>query len=661
MSVEKLFSLTTGHEPYDYQVRAWKRIRDIMQGGGKVIIEVPTAGGKTEAAVMPFLAEVYKGTWAVSRLVYVLPTRSLVEKQAERIRNLLSKMLVLKGKAENEAKEIAEKMVVVEYGLEPTHAFLGPIVVTTWDAFLYGLAAHRTVGNRFTFPAGAIAQGLVVFDEVQMYQDESLYMPRLIALIVEQLSEANVPVVIMSATIPTELRKLIAGESDIIGVEPEDRKKPERGRVKVRVSRGEFGNVIEDIKNALKNGKKVLVVRNTVERAVSTYLKLSELAEELGVKPLLIHGRFTVGDRKKKERALDGASLIVATQVVEAGLDLPNIGLVVTDIAPLDALIQRIGRCARRKGEEGEAIVLIEELNVGDFPNVRGFSEVVKEIEKKIGGKVETEPFVEFENHKEYKRVVKVIFDISGKKETRYVGTPSTIQNLGQRKKPPKDLLVVPYEAAPYDPLVLMLTHDELDSLEEYLYDARLARNALDRVYRFHYANNLVPREFHSAYIYFRELKLFSAPPEYELRSRPELYAMFYVPENRQNDINFKSDRVVRVSLSVLKSKWDELKNCIKGQLKRRWDSGRRKYHWVLTETQDTSPQAFAIYVLSGECYSPSVGVLFNGGEIKANDKKEQTGDSNAKNSARRAQKSDRSRSNGEKQATLLDFAEVRT
>lgn len=120
MDTLELFRELTGFEPYDYQLRAWENIRNAMESGGKVVIEVPTAGGKTETAVMPFLSGVYHNSWPVTRLVYVLPTRSLVEKQAERLRKLVSKLLQLKGKSEEEAEKLAKEVVIVEYGLEKT-------------------------------------------------------------------------------------------------------------------------------------------------------------------------------------------------------------------------------------------------------------------------------------------------------------------------------------------------------------------------------------------------------------------------------------------------------------------------------------------------------------------------------------------------------------
>ncbi len=685
MDTKELFRKLTGFEPYDYQVRTWEAIERIMREGGKVVIEVPTAGGKTEAAVVPFLSAVYRNTWPVARLIYVLPTRSLVEKQAERIRKLVSGILQLRGKSEEEAEKLAEKLVVVEYGLERTHAFLGWIVVTTWDSFLYGLAAHRTVGNRFTFPAGAIAQSLIIFDEVQMYQDESMYMPRLLSLVVGVLEKANVPVVVMSATIPSKLKEMITGKAETITVERVDKKGPSRGNVGVRVVEGEVEDVLDDIRGALKEGRKVLVVRNTVAKAVETYeLLKGQLAGILNPSEiLLLHGRFTLRDRRKKEEAIESARLIVSTQVIEAGLDLSNIGLVVTDIAPLDALIQRIGRCARRPGESGKGIILVPvEENISPERTVRGFNGLEKKLQgkdvvfatinnerkirEKYGGKVAEITYkVEKINEPSKKSRKK-----ENNEETAYVGDINNTKTiLGEKKgkrKPqlPSGLYVLPYSAVPYDPLVLLTTYDELDEIGEYLADTEKAREALDRVYRFHYENNIVPREFASAYVYFRGLKLFSAPPEYELRSRPELYVMLY-PTALEEVEELETGRIIRVSYNRKKLEEWRKKGIVTGRLEPWWDKKKQGIMgWKVRK--GFRPAPYGIYALNPEYYSPEKGFVLGLSMDEENIPSDDTevlaqntppGDSGEKSKGKK-----RSGKKGKKtrQATLLDLGVVR-
>jgi len=114
-----------------------------------------------------------------------------------------------------------------------------------------------------------------------------------------------------------------------------------------------------------------LVVCNTVERAVAVYRALKALKENTSQDTLfdddhllLLHSRFRGRERAnwaEKIRAFEkgegrhaGPRVIVATQVVEAGVDL-SASVLYTELCPLASLIQRLGRCARRAGEAGLA------------------------------------------------------------------------------------------------------------------------------------------------------------------------------------------------------------------------------------------------------------------------------------------------------------------
>jgi CRISPR-associated endonuclease/helicase Cas3 len=75
----------------------------------------------------------------------------------------------------------------------------------------------------------------------------------------------------------------------------------------------------------------------------------------------LLHSRFVPEDRKKREReVLDAFSgskkcCVITTQVCEVGLDI-SCDVLLTEVSPIDSLIQRVGRCARRGGK-GEVYV----------------------------------------------------------------------------------------------------------------------------------------------------------------------------------------------------------------------------------------------------------------------------------------------------------------
>lgn len=108
------------------------------------------------------------------------------------------------------------------------------------------------------------------------------------------------------------------------------------------ITAGEFGRI-------------TLVVCNTVDRACRTFDALRDEGRTDGLE--LVHSRFRPAEREGwRERFLSRSSctseadrIIVATQVVEAGVDL-SAGCLISELAPWPSLVQRFGRCARYGG-----------------------------------------------------------------------------------------------------------------------------------------------------------------------------------------------------------------------------------------------------------------------------------------------------------------------
>jgi CRISPR-associated endonuclease/helicase Cas3 len=105
-----------------------------------------------------------------------------------------------------------------------------------------------------------------------------------------------------------------------------------------------------EVVRALTDGKRLLWVVNTVDRAVQLYQEIRERGEWPVV---AYHSRFRYGDRVRKHRAVvdafradRGPFLAITTQVCEVSLDL-SADLLVTDLAPVPGMIQRLGRLNR--------------------------------------------------------------------------------------------------------------------------------------------------------------------------------------------------------------------------------------------------------------------------------------------------------------------------
>ncbi|ACL16920.1 CRISPR-associated helicase/endonuclease Cas3 [Methanosphaerula palustris] len=128
-------------------------------------------------------------------------------------------------------------------------------------------------------------------------------------------------------------------------------------------------DVLEQIVRAAGDGRCVCWVRNTIDDAINAFNELNTRLESRQV--LLFHARFALGDRLDIEKkvldtfgkeSLDPirrGMVLVATQVVEQSLDL-DFDLMITDLAPMDLIIQRAGRLHRHpRGDRGEAVMVV--------------------------------------------------------------------------------------------------------------------------------------------------------------------------------------------------------------------------------------------------------------------------------------------------------------
>ena len=121
----------------------------------------------------------------------------------------------------------------------------------------------------------------------------------------------------------------------------------------IKVNRiNEIQQALELIMEGVERSAACVWIRNSVDGAINAV----QILEEQGIKADLLHARFTVEDRLLKEdelikkfgreRGCDRGGVLVATQVVEASLDL-DFDLMISDLAPIGSLIQRAGRLWR--------------------------------------------------------------------------------------------------------------------------------------------------------------------------------------------------------------------------------------------------------------------------------------------------------------------------
>jgi CRISPR-associated endonuclease/helicase Cas3 len=217
-----------------------------------------------------------------------------------------------------------------------------PLVVTTTDTVL-GLMVNA---RRSIYSLPALMCGAFVFDEIHAFDDQ-LFGHLLVFL----KNFPNLPVLLMTASLPKQRLDALKRVRPDVECVPGP---PEFEELKRYVMREvlDLAEVHGEIERCLAEGGKVLWVRNRVEWANQTYRNCQEQFNEVVVN--IYHSRLRYKDRSIRHRQVidsfkrkNGGAILIATQVAEMSLDL-SADLLVTDLAPIPSLIQRMGRLNRR-------------------------------------------------------------------------------------------------------------------------------------------------------------------------------------------------------------------------------------------------------------------------------------------------------------------------
>jgi CRISPR-associated endonuclease/helicase Cas3 len=357
-----------------------------------LLIESPMGEGKTEAAW--YVADTWDRRGGQGTYV-ALPTMATSNQMFERVGRFLERnpakknVLLVHGKAQlNELftdrlrlgeiydHEARPSAVVAEgwFAANKKHGLLAPFGVGTIDQALLAVLQTRHVFVRLFGLAGKC----VILDEVHAYD---AYMSTLLERLLTWLAALGCPVVLLSATLPRERRQKLlqayafGGPGLTYADEPYPRVtlmqpgNPSRIRVEhaeaararvVRLTSLQSENLAGKLSDALAGGGCAVVLRNTVGLAQQTYLQLRDALKDTGITIDLFHARFPFGRRmeietevlkrfgKDSQPAERDRCILVATQVVEQSLDL-DFDLMVSDVAPVDLLLQRVGRLWRHE------------------------------------------------------------------------------------------------------------------------------------------------------------------------------------------------------------------------------------------------------------------------------------------------------------------------
>lgn len=373
-------------------VQRWAAECEIAEGPSLTIVEDATGSGKTEAALI--LALRLMRETGRSGVYFALPTMATANAMYARLETAYRRLFDADSRPslslahgrrdlhpgfsriglgdEGDPDRSASGDCSAWIADDRRKAFLAQVGAGTVDQALLAVLPSRHQSLRLL----GLADKILIVDEAHAYD---AYMSRELEGLLEFQAALGGSAVVLSATLPTGIRKRLADAFRAgLGAKkkwsPVDQAFPLatvvsatsvaehaldlRSGLERSVTVDFAADVAAGLREALSAaaaGAAVLVIRNTVDEAIAT-------ADELGtagaVPVHLFHARFAMSDRQRIEadvlarwgregRAdLPRRGILVATQIVEQSLDL-DFDLAVTDLAPIDMLIQRAGRVWR--------------------------------------------------------------------------------------------------------------------------------------------------------------------------------------------------------------------------------------------------------------------------------------------------------------------------
>ena len=370
-------------------------ITNQLTGPSMILLEYPMGGGKTEAAI--WVADYLACTQDQKGFYFALPTMATSNQMFGRVNNYIENRfpdtgintMLLHGHASlntefelirrknnkavlqsnitlNESK--IEGLQAAEWFTYRKRGLLSPFGIGTIDQALLAVLQSKHFFVRLFGLAGKV----VILDEVHAYDS---YMQVLLARLLSWLAACNTSVVLLSATLPNATRQILLDAYATGRGLPSARISPTRypriswvseeigsrhieGALprKLSLQFYEDEEWVQELYAQLKDGGCAAVIMNTVGQAQKVYQRLTEFFSENEL--VLFHARFPFDARMSLETSIlnslgwDGErpfrSVVVATQVIEQSLDL-DFDLMVTELAPVDLMLQRSGRLWRHK------------------------------------------------------------------------------------------------------------------------------------------------------------------------------------------------------------------------------------------------------------------------------------------------------------------------
>lgn len=394
-----------------------------MPTGGLICIEAPMGQGKTEAGLVA--AEILAAHAGKSGVMFAAPTQATanslftrVARWGENAAGGLDAVSMYLGHSKQNLNKDFQRMRyarIKTYEDLPDEKRKSTAYVHSWFSRKKGLLSTMVVGTidqvlmmgltsrHVMLRHLGLGEKVVIIDEVHAYD---AYMNTYLKTALYWLGKMRAPVVLMSATLPSHVREDLLKEYarglglgrkkkfliDSSGTDypvihtlcAEEKGKAQKWDVEQSAEPQKFslkviGDSFEELDSVLSvledDGGCAAIICNTVARAQEAYDHLLGLGIFSSDEVMLVHSRFISLDRAQMEEELisrlgknssrgrgrPNRFIVVGTQVIEQSLDI-DFDIMVTDHAPVDLVLQRMGRLHRHKRGENRPNLLREPM-----------------------------------------------------------------------------------------------------------------------------------------------------------------------------------------------------------------------------------------------------------------------------------------------------------
>ncbi len=375
-----------------------------MTQPGLMILEAPMGIGKTEAGLA--FSEACAARFGAGGIFFGLPTQatsngifprliSWAENQSDDLRHsvrLAHGMLELnedylelprmQSNVEQDADTEGERIAVHQWFCGNKKALLADFVIGTVDQLLMAALKQKHVMLRHL---GLVGKSVIV-DEVHAYD---AYMNQYLDCALQWLGWYGVPVILLSATLPANRRAEL-----IRAYQPKAKEgiwtssaayplitwtngkevcqcasKSDTEKRGIRISYITAADIEQVLQEKLQKGGCAGIIVNTVRKAQAIADAVKAAMPDKNV--ILFHSQFLMPDRTETERCLMERAgkystpemrknlIVVGTQVMEQSLDV-DFDVLITELCPMDLLLQRIGRLHRHDRQRPEAMKAAE-------------------------------------------------------------------------------------------------------------------------------------------------------------------------------------------------------------------------------------------------------------------------------------------------------------